>query len=180
MPFLLAILGVLGAAAFWYYRIKYMGQAAGEIVDAAERARGAFRRRRFRKKADAATIDAIDDPRTAAAVLLVAIASADGRRMTDTQETAIKEAMRKTMGVEDPDEELVFAKWAAADVVDVTNLISRLSRVWTAKLNMAERLEFYDLARKISATEDEPDDAMLSSLQRLRDRLGLTPGPKLH
>jgi hypothetical protein len=45
---------------------------------------------------------------------------------------------------------------------------------------MAERLEFFDLARKISAIEDEPDDAMLSSLQRLRDRLGITPGPKLH
>ena len=180
MHILLAVLGVLGAGAFWWYRMKYMGQAAGEIVDAAERARGAFRRRQFRKKADAATIDAIQDPRTAAVVLLVAIASATGR-MTDAQEGAIKNAMRQTLAVEDPEEELVFAKWAAADVVDITNLISRLSRVWTAKLSMAERLELYDLAKKISALEAEPDDAMLSSLQRLRDRLGIAPGPtRLH
>jgi uncharacterized tellurite resistance protein B-like protein len=160
--------------------MKYMGQAAGEIVDAAERARGAFRRRQFRKKADASTIDAIDDPRTAAAVLLVAIASVDGR-MSDKQETAIRDAMRQTMGVENPDEELIFAKWAAADVVDLTNLIARLSKVWTAKLTLAERLELYDLAKKVSALENEPDEATLSSLQRLRDRLGILPGPpKLH
>ena len=68
MHILLAVLGVLGVAAFWWYRVKYVGQAAGELVDAAERARGAFRRRQFRKKADTATIDAIDDPRTAATV----------------------------------------------------------------------------------------------------------------
>ena len=104
---------------------EYMGQAAGEIVDSAERARGTFRRRLFRKKADAATIDAIDDPRTAAAVLLVAIASADGHRMTDAQEATIKDAMRKTMDVENPEEGLVFARWAAADVVDADTLFTK-------------------------------------------------------
>jgi len=179
MHILLAVLGILGAGAFWWYRIKYMGQAADEIVDTAQRARGAFKRRQFRKKVDAATIDAIDEPRTAAAVLLVAMAS-NGGRMSDVQEQFIADAMRRVMSVENPAEELVFAKWAAADVVDLTNLVSRLSRVWTTKLNMAERLELYDLARKVSALEGEPDDAMISSLQRLRDRLGIASGPRLH
>jgi uncharacterized tellurite resistance protein B-like protein len=176
MHVLVAILGVLGLGAFWYYRMKSVSGAAEEIIDVAERARGAFRRKRFKNKAEAATIDAIKDPRTAATVLLVAIASADGR-MSDKTEAAIREAM-KTVEVEKPEEELIFAKWAAADVVDLNNLVSRLGRVWVEKLDLDERRQLYELAVRIASVEREPDDLMLSALQRLRDRLGLaTPRP---
>ena len=34
MHILLAILGIMGAAAFWWYRFKYMSEAAGEGADA--------------------------------------------------------------------------------------------------------------------------------------------------
>jgi hypothetical protein len=172
MPVLLAIIGVLGAGAFWWYRMKYLGQAAGEIVDAAERARGAYRRRQFRKKADAATIDAIADPRTAAVVFLVALSSADGP-LTPAHEAAIRDAMTGVMSVEKPDDELVFAKWAAADVADLNALVSRLSRLWVARLDMPERQELYDLACSIAALEGPPDDVQISALRRLKDRLGL-------
>lgn len=176
MHILLAILGVLGAAAFWYYRAKSVSGAADEIIDAAERARGAFRRKRFKNKAEAATIDAIKDPRTAATVLLVAIATAEGR-MSDKAEAAIREAM-KTVEVEKPEEELIFAKWATADVVDLNNLVSRLGRVWVEKLDMDERRQLYELAVRVASVEREPDELMLSALQRLRDRLVLaTPRP---
>ncbi|RUT96913.1 hypothetical protein EOD12_28805, partial [Mesorhizobium sp. M7A.T.Ca.TU.009.02.1.1] len=33
MPFLIAILGVLGAAAFWWYRMKAMNEAARDVAD---------------------------------------------------------------------------------------------------------------------------------------------------
>ena len=108
MHILLAILGVLGAGAFWYFRLKSMGQAASEIADTAGRVRGAYNRRQFRKKVEASTIDAIDDPRVAATVFLVAIASADGR-MSDHAEATIKTDMRSVMGVANPDEDLIFA-----------------------------------------------------------------------
>jgi len=177
MHILIAILGVLGIAAFWYYRMKSVSGAAEEIIDAAERARGAFRRKRFKNKAEAATIDAIKDPRTAATVLLVAIASADGR-MSEKAETAIREAMQNVFEVEKPEEELIFAKWAAADVVDLNNLVTRLGRVWVEKLDLDERRQLYELAVRIASVEREPDDLMLSALQRLRDRLDLaTPRP---
>ena len=172
MPILLAIIGVLGAGAFWRYRMKYLGQAAGEIVDAAERARGAYRRRQFRKKADAATIDAIADPRTAAVVFLVALSSADGP-LTPAHEAAIRDAMTGVMSVEKPDEELVFAKWAAADVADLNALVSRLSKLWIARLDMPERQQLYDLASSIAALEEPPSDMQISALRRLKDRLGL-------
>jgi len=172
MHVLVAILGVLGAGAFWWFRFKNIGRAAGEVVDTAERVRGAYRRLQFKKKADAATIDAIGDPRTAAAVLLVALASADGP-LTGAHEEAIKSAMRDVLEVAKPDEELFFAKWAAADVADLNSLVTRLSKVWTEKLDMKERRQLYDLASTVAAIDGPPDDLRLSALQRLRDRLGL-------
>jgi uncharacterized tellurite resistance protein B-like protein len=178
MHVLLAVLGVLGAGAFWWYRMKYLGQAAGEVVDTADRIRGAYRRKQFKKKADAATIDAIADPRTAATVLLVAIASADGPLGAE-HEAAIKDAMVRVMAVDKPEEELIFAKWAATDVADLNGLVSRLAKVWTAKLDMPERQELYDLAQGIATLDGPADDVRLSALRRLKDRLGLAANPDI-
>jgi len=72
MHILLPLLGVLAAFGYWYFMLKNAGKAANEIADMAGRARGAYKRNQFRKKADASVIDAITDPRTAAVVMAVA------------------------------------------------------------------------------------------------------------
>lgn len=172
MPVILAVLGFLGAAGFWWYRAKYFGQAASEVADVAGRAVGAYKRRQFRKKADASTIDSIQDPGIAATVLLVAMATSSGP-ISQAAEAGIVGAMRDVMQVANPEEELIFAKWATADVADLNSLVTRLSRVWVARLDMSERRQFYDLARKIASVDGEPDGILLSALQRLKDRLGL-------
>lgn len=172
MHILLALVGVLGAGAFWWYRVKHIGQAASEAVDVAERARGAWKRRQFRSKVDAATIDAIADPRTAAAVLLVALAGAEDG-MNEAQEAMIREALRDAMAVDDPDDELTFAKWAAKDVIDPNNLTLRLSKLWTARLDRNERRAFADLARRVVEAGGGVSDTQRESLRRLEQRLAL-------
>jgi hypothetical protein len=156
--------------------MRYLSQTAAEVVDSAERLRGAYRRRQFRKKADAAAIDAISDPRTAATVMLVALASVDGPLSPEAEEK-IKGSMRCLMGVDNPDEDLIFAKWAAADVADLNSLASRLSRVWNARLSAAERRDLYDLAAEVAALEGPPDATAASALRHLENRLGLVRAP---
>jgi uncharacterized tellurite resistance protein B-like protein len=141
-------------------------------ADAAGKARGAYRRRQFKKKADAATLDAIDDPRVAAMVLFAGIATAAGP-MSAAQESAIKDAGRD-IGVDDPEDELVFAQWAVADVADLNSLVTRLAKLWTARLDIAERAQLYGLATRIAELDGEPDPINVSALRRLHDRLGLT------
>jgi hypothetical protein len=172
MHVLLAVLGVLGAGVCWWCRVQYLARTAGDAVDTAQRLRGLYRRKRFKRKADASTIDAIADPRTAGTVLLVAIATANGP-MSVAAEAAIRDAMRDVMSVEKPEEEMVFAKWASADVVDLNSLVSRLSKLWTERLDLPERHQLYGLAKRIASLEHEPDDVLLSALQRLKDRLAL-------
>src|SRR3712207_5799239 len=149
MHIVLAVLGALGAGAFWWYRMKMIGGAAKDIADAAGKARGAYRRHQFKKKADAATLDAIDDPRLAAMVLFAAIATSDSP-MSTAQESAIVESARNVLGVDNPQEDLVFAKWAVADVADINSLVTRLSKLWTARLDMSERAQLYALAKQIA------------------------------
>ena len=172
MHVLLAVLGLLGAGACWWCRARYLAQAAAEVIDAAERARGFVRRRQFRKKAEASTISAIEDPRSAAVVLMVGIASSDGA-MTEGSEREIRAAMRDLLALDRPEEELVFAKWATAGLADLNNLIARLAPLWTSRLTVQERLALYERVRRVAVADGPPDDLRLSALRKLRDRLGL-------
>jgi hypothetical protein len=54
------------------------GQAAGEIVDAAQTLKGAYNRKKFRGKAEGSAITAIDDAPTAAATVMMSLALARG------------------------------------------------------------------------------------------------------
>lgn len=45
MPFLVVLLGILGAGAFWWYRLKMMNDAAQDVADVVGRVQGSIRRR---------------------------------------------------------------------------------------------------------------------------------------
>ncbi|MEO5758597.1 MAG: hypothetical protein ABIQ51_17245, partial [Mesorhizobium sp.] len=78
MPFLIAIFGLLGAAAFWWYRMKAMNEAARDVADVIGRVQGSVRRKKLRKQAALSPLTAIDDPVVAAATLITSIVSEDG------------------------------------------------------------------------------------------------------
>ncbi|TIS30185.1 MAG: hypothetical protein E5W95_36180, partial [Mesorhizobium sp.] len=68
----------LGAAAFWWYRMKAMNDAAREVADVVGRVQGKIRRKRLRKQAALSPLTAIDDPVVAAATLITAIIAENG------------------------------------------------------------------------------------------------------
>ena len=75
---ILAVIGaILAAVGIWYYRIKMLGDIGSDVADLAGRARGAYRMRKFKQKADGATLNAIDEPALAAAVFLYSLANED-------------------------------------------------------------------------------------------------------
>ncbi len=152
MHILLPMLGILGAFGYWYFVLKNASRAASELVDIAGRARGAYRRKQFRKKADASAIDAIDDPRTAAVVMAVVVASTEGP-ISERQSAVLTSAMGSVLGVDNPEEELTFAKWAASHVVDPNNVSLRYNRLWTGRLAMKERRDLVDLVQSVAIAD---------------------------
>ncbi len=170
MHILLPLLGVLAGFGYWYFVLKNAGKAAGEIADIAGRAHGAYKRNQFRKKAEASVIDAIDDPRTAAVVMAVAVAGAEGP-LSAAQDAALLDAMTAVLGIDKPEEELTFAKWAADHVVDPNNVSLRFTRLWTGALSMKERRDLVDLVQKVAAADGQLSAVQEEAIQRLESRL---------
>lgn len=173
MPVFLAIIGALGAAAFWYYRLRDVGHVAGEVVDAAQRMRGAYRRKRFRKKAESSPVEAVDDPAAAAVAMLIGLAVERGE-LSVAAEEAIKAEMQHVMGVPSIAETFTFARWVAGHVTDPNTLSLKFSKLWIAQLDEAQRQDVYDMARRVVEADGEPTAGQIGALRALRDRLGLT------
>lgn len=173
MPVLLALLGALGAAAFWYYRLRDVGRAAGEVVDAAQRARGAYRRKQFRQKAESSAIDAVDDPAAAAVAMLIGLASERGS-LSRAAEEAIKAEMRHVMGLPNIVETFTFAKWVADHAMDPNTLSLKFAKLWVSRLDEAQRADVYAMAGRVVAADGAPTHGQIGALKALRDRLGLT------
>jgi hypothetical protein len=172
MPFLLAVLGILGAAAVWWYRIKHMGQAAGEIADAVGRVQGSLRRGKLRKKAAISPITAIDDPVTAAAAAIIAIA-AEGVPVTDALEKRVREEIR-TIAASDKqlDEAVIYAKWATDQVADVPVVIDKTAQLLKPLLTDDEKHQLVAMVARVTPPGER--HAMFKRrLGELRRKLGL-------
>src|SRR5437868_14842182 len=98
MHILLAIAGIVGAAAFWYWRLKAVKEATDDVTDMAGRAWGKWKRYKFRKKVEDSPVEAVDDP-VAAAVILMIAAACEEHPLTQTAEAAIRNEVTKTIGI---------------------------------------------------------------------------------
>jgi hypothetical protein len=164
MHILAAILSILGAAAFWFYRMRAAGRAFSKIGDAA---------RRIRNRAESPSLAAVEDPGVAAAAFLISLAGSRGS-LTPEAEAAIKAQMRDVMALSDVDEAFVFARWVADHVHDPGDLSLRFSRLWIDHLEPKERADLYEMASRIAAVDGQPTDLQIGCLRALHVRLGLT------
>lgn len=168
MPFLILIGTAIIGAAVWYFRFR--GPAAiGDAVDAAGQLKGAYNRRKFRRKSEASTLTAIDDPGLAAAVYLASLADA-GPGLGPEEEAAITAFLTDVVAYRDPAEALTFAKWASREVVDVDEVGRRLLPLWRERLSVEERREILAAATSLAAIRG-PDAAQTVALRRLKERL---------
>ena len=166
----MAIIGIILAAlagiGVWYYRIKMLGDVGSDIADLAGRARGAYRMNRFRKQADAATLNAVDDPALAAAIFLYALASEDKASLFKS-EPEIRRVMTPIVRNE-LDDLLAYAQWAAREVVDPRDLVRRFRPLWRDKLTLMERQQFVGMAEAVIAQSGSPDANQLQLIDVLR------------
>ncbi|RUX02469.1 hypothetical protein EOA30_18030 [Mesorhizobium sp. M8A.F.Ca.ET.059.01.1.1] len=172
MPFLIAVLGVLGAAAFWWYRMKAMNDAAREVADVVGRVQGNIRRKKLRNQAALSPLTAIDDPVVAAATLITAMVSEDGPVLPQ-REAVIREVISQiAAGQKKTDEAVVYAKWAASQIDDTTIVIDKLAPFLRERLDPSERDDLLQMLNRVAQGGEQglkiPDQRML----RLRQKLG--------
>lgn len=172
MHIILAVFGLLGMAAFWWYRLKLMREAAGEVADAVGKVRSDFRRKKLRKKAALSPVTAIDDPVVAAATIIMAIAAED-LAVSDALEARIRAEVGAIAASEKQlDEAVIYARWATNQVEDVRAVIDRAAEWLKPRLNEREKEQL--VAMVLSATpSDERHVLFKQRIEQLRRKLGL-------
>jgi len=172
MHIILGILGILGGLAFWWWRLKMLTEATSEITDAAGRAVGKYKRYKFRKKVEDSPLEAVDD-RVAAAVVMMYAFAQDAGPDSPNFENAIRHEVTASMGLKDPTEVMVFAKWVAGHVVDPNNVSLRYSKLWNGALTPQERSDFLSMVERVAAAAGSVSASQEAVLAKLGERLAL-------
>jgi uncharacterized tellurite resistance protein B-like protein len=169
MPTLIALLGILAAAGFWYYRLRAARDAASDLLDVTSDVRNAARRLGFRRQANRHPADCIEDPRLAAMGVVAAIAELDGPHTRDEIDQMVVEA-QVTFRVDkrEADEIVAFGRWIATQCGTRAEAVRRLSKV-VARLAGSEAANDLMRMAEAAATHRGPaDEAVEDALDTVR------------
>ena len=172
MHILFGFLGIIAAAAIWWWRLKYLGEAATEVIDTVGRVRGNFRRKKLRKQAEMSPVTAIDDPVVAAATLIVAIHGED-QPLQPRQEAAIRETLAEIAPADKLDEAIIYGKWAASQIADTQLVIGHAGKFLSSRLNGSEKEQLVEMVNSVAATSGQTPQFLKLRTDRLRQKLGL-------
>ena len=176
MHILFAILGILTFVAVWYWRLKMLSGAARDGMDAAKGIANMPRKLSFQHKARKGGLGVVNDPREAAAVMMLEIARTRGS-VTEVQEAAIRAEMIEHFGFTDAQAEelLTQAGWLTRDAPAPHVVIGRMSDVITRTPGMGHK-EYDDLASMLENVAVADGDVSVEErdlIQIWRQKAGL-------
>jgi uncharacterized tellurite resistance protein B-like protein len=154
MPVILAILSALTVAGIWYYRMQAAKDAADVLLDAANDVRLAARRFGFSLKNKTHPADCVDDPRLAAAGIVVAIASMDSDLSQDEIDRLLVQCQSK-FGVsrEEAEEIVLLGRWLVGSCVNKDEAVRRLTRRVIEKAGGEAAADLLEMIDKVAGPE---------------------------
>lgn len=173
---MMAILGLLGAVAaiggiIW--RITIAVQAAREVADVAKGVANMPRKMRFKARANKENIKLVDDPREAAAVLMLGLAKAGGE-ITREEKDEINAQMARAFQIStaDADEFSAQAAWRINALPDPADAIRRMSGVVTSACTAQEVQDLDAMLRAVAEAGGQPNPEQVAFLARWREASG--------
>jgi uncharacterized tellurite resistance protein B-like protein len=170
---IIAIVGaVLGVAALILFRMQQAASAARDIADAADEARGLFRRWGWRRKHLKSPLDAVDGAREAAAAMMVAAAQSDGG-ITERERAAITAEMAKHFGATERQAEELFARarWVVQGRTDAGEVFRRLTPLIVRTCGPTERADLVGMLEAVARADGGSDDVLAQDIARLTHNL---------
>lgn len=168
MPFYTAIIAVLGAFLFWYIFLRQPQQKNGANGSARQQGENGAMPVQV-----ASPVALINDPVSATATFLIALAAAENQ-LDDKAEALIKSEITRVMGVTQVNDLYDFSHQAAKQVTDPSNLMIRFARIWVNDLGPDERHDIYEMAVKVVHAQGEPTDLQAVCLKQLASRLDIS------
>jgi len=168
MPFLIALVGIIGAVYYWSNRARNARDVAGEVMDMANDVRLAARRFGFKRQSNLHPVESIEDPRLAIASIATCFIELDGLpTQEDRKRLSVQLRSRLRADAVEAEEMEVLGRWFMAECGGADPAISRLSRK-LYKLGGAEQMEpLIDILKQavVSDLSDKQRDA-LDDIQR--------------
>ena len=141
MPFIIALLGIIGAAYFWANRARNARDMMGEVADMANDVRLAARRFGFTRKMNVHPVESIEDPRLAIASIAAAFIELDDLPTAEQRQLLIVQLRSKLRADAEEAEEMgVLGRWFMNECGGAEQAIARISRK-LYKLGGAEQME---------------------------------------
>jgi uncharacterized tellurite resistance protein B-like protein len=172
MHILAAIGAILGVLIFVLFRMQQAANAARDIADAADDARGLFRRWGWRRKFAKNSLDTVDDAREAAAAMMVATAQSDGG-ITERERAAITAEMVRRFGATGQQAEELFARarWLVQDRNDAGEVFRRLTPLIRRTCGPTERSDLIDMLRAVAEADGGSDEVVMRDIAQLTHNL---------
>lgn len=177
MHILIAILGILTAIGVWAWRLHMAREGARHALDAARAAANAPRRLAFKYKAGRGGLSVVEDPREAAAIMMMEVARARGGPLTERQARIIDQEIMETfhMSAEEADELSAHAAWVTNTAPSPQEAMRKLSLliVNAPQLGPKEVVDLDAMLVAVSEAEGTPTRDQLALLQVFRNKAGL-------
>ena len=172
MGIILALLAAMGAVGVLLWRIQVASDAARGAIQAADEARGFFRRLAWSRKASRSPLDLVSDPREAAAAMRVAVAEYDGA-MTDAERSLILGEMIDHFDStqKEAEELLARGRWLGKDVRELAQALRRLAGPIEQRLEEKERRDLIDMLRLVAGPGSVRDSVPHQAILRLEEQL---------
>ncbi|MEM9096920.1 MAG: TerB family tellurite resistance protein [Pseudomonadota bacterium] len=156
MHILLGLLGIIGALALWYWRIKALRDAAGELGDAAGDVRLAVRRFGYKRRHKTHPADCVEDARLAASGIALAIAGCDGPLSRDELSAMAAEAKRVFGTSQDESTEIAaFGRWVQGQCKTPEEVVRRLSRIVRKEAGADGSMQLIDLVPRVAKADGQ-------------------------
>jgi uncharacterized tellurite resistance protein B-like protein len=165
---ILAILGaVIGVLLFALFRMQQAANATRDIVDAADEARGLFRRWSWQRKHARHPLDMVEDAREAAAAMMVVVAQSDGG-ITERERAAITGEMMKRFGATSDQADALFARarWLVKDSADAGEVFRRLTPVIQRTCGAPERSDLIEMLDAVARADSTSDDIVTQDIAK--------------
>ncbi len=157
MHILLAIIGILSAAAIWWWRIKMIGSAARDVAQGAKTVANMPRRLGFRHKANRGALDVSDDPREAAMAIMLEVAKA-AEAPGEAETSLMVDRARRTFSVTEAEAEeyLHRADWFVRQARTPDLLIRKMGGVLRGTVGPEQHTDVAEILEDLALINGQP------------------------
>jgi len=157
MHILAGLVSLLAVVSVIAYRLYLVSQAAQGLADMAGGVQKHIRKRRWQKKLGD-PLREIDDPRLAAAAMMVALAQSDSQ-LSEREEAVITAQMKARFDVDDTlaAELLAHARWLVRDVGEPENCFLKVRPIILKTCGPKERAELTQMMTAVAEAGSDTD-----------------------